>query len=160
MSLVTGGRLSKILPTRLIRIRNRISCGMNPCPYSEDRKDCSADYPSLWGHSIMIWNNGMEHASSDTAKDSLQVAINTKSSPSIHRRTNKLSFIITTSISRNFTRNLFKMQLLSFSFVLLAALGAQALPAKEGTVGLLALGVCIMSLMSIFGHHANQSPPL
>lgn len=51
------------------------------------------------------------------------------------------------------------MQLLSFSFVLLAALGAQALPAKEGTVGLLALGVCIMSFMTFFGHYANQSPP-
>lgn len=48
--------------------------------------------------------------------------------------------------------------LLSFSFVLLAALGAQAMPAKEGTVGLLALGVCIMSVMSVLGHYANQSP--
>lgn len=145
MSLLRGGRLTKILPTRLIRIRNRISRNMNPCPYSEDRKDCSAQHPSQWGHSIMIWNNEMGHASSDTAKDSLQVAINTKSFPSIHRRINKLSFIITTSISRNF-RNLSKMQLLSFSFVLLAALGAQAMPAKQGTAGILALGVCFQFL--------------
>ncbi|KAM0193054.1 hypothetical protein ACHAPA_004019 [Fusarium lateritium] len=34
------------------------------------------------------------------------------------------------------------MQLLSFSFVLLAALGAQAMPAKQGTAGILALGQC------------------
>jgi hypothetical protein len=88
----------------------------------------------------------------------LQVAINTKSFPSIHRRTNKLSFLITTSISSKFTRNPFKMQFLSFSFVLLAAFGAQAMPAKEGTAGLLALGVCIASDMLVPGCYANQSP--
>jgi hypothetical protein len=106
----------------------------------------------------MIWSRDIEHSSSDTAKDALQISISIRPFPSVHRRTRKLSFLITTSISNNFTSNLYKMQLLSFSFVLLAALGAQAMPAKEGTVGLLALGVCIMSLMSALGHYANQSP--
>jgi hypothetical protein len=100
----------------------------------------------------------MEHGSSGTAKDSLQVSISIQPFPSVHRRTNRFSFLIKTSISANSTSNTLKMQLLSFTFVLLAALGAQAMPAKEGTVGLLALGVCIMSFMSVLGHYANQSP--